>query len=125
MSTSKTLTFLRWSARLGSIASIGLLSLFLFGGQEDLPGAMSTREVIGFAFFPVGIVLGMMLGWWREGWGGVIATVSLIGFYVWHVWSAGRIPAGPYFLIFALPGILFLMVAMISSSQRIASRADQ
>lgn len=54
----------RIAARLTSIASIGFLAAFVFGGEEEL-GGMRANEMVGFAFFPVGIICGMVLGWWR------------------------------------------------------------
>lgn len=39
--------------------------------------------------------------------GGILATVSLVEFYVWHLLERVRFPSGPYFLLGALPEILF------------------
>src|SRR5271165_2329005 len=54
----------RWTARLWSIASVGLILFFIVGG-----GAKIARpsEWLLFLFFPIGISAGMILVWWKEG----------------------------------------------------------
>lgn len=93
----------RWAARLSSLASLGLLTWFLFSGGA----APTVNEGIAMALFPGGVMLGMLLGWWREGLGGLLTVASLAGFYAWMAIVGGR-ASGPYFLLFAAPGFLFL-----------------
>lgn len=103
-------TIVRWSARILSIASIVMLLLFLFGeGDPSEIGQITLREWVLFAFFPFGVMAGMIIGWWREGLGGAITTGSLVLFYVMNLALHGDMPGGPYFVIFALPGLLFLV----------------
>jgi len=96
----------RWTARVWSIASIGLVLLFLVG--EGINPTTST-EWLGFLFFPVGICVGMVLAWWRERLGGSITIGSLLVFYVIHLATAGTLPKGWAWLAFAAPGFLFLL----------------
>ena len=98
---------IRWLARIGSLVSIAILLMFLFGGNEKLPNLMET---IGLVFFPFGIMVGMAIGWKNELFGGVVTVLSLAAFYAGHFLTAGNLPSGPYFILFALPGILFLFV---------------
>jgi hypothetical protein len=99
---------LRWLARLTSLASIGLLAAFAFGE----PGTPTAREWLVLAFFPGGVVLGMVLGWWRELIGGTVAVLSLAAFYACMFALSGRVPGGPYFALFSLPGALFLAAGL-------------
>jgi hypothetical protein len=70
----------------------------------------TTRaEWLGLLFFPLGISIGMILGWWKEGIGGIITVGSLLVFYVIHVATAGALPKGWAWLAFAVPGFLFLI----------------
>lgn len=105
MSTQVT-TIVRWTARISSLVSIGLLAAFLFG-EDGLTLQLEMAEWLGLLFFPGGVIIGMILGWWREGWGGMVVLVSLAAFYVEQFLLGGRIPGGPWFLIFTLPGLLF------------------
>lgn len=101
----------RWLARLGSIGSVTLLFMFIFGGNESM--AMQSHEVLGFIFFPVCIIVGMFVGWILEATGGAITLLGLCAFYVRHYYISGDFPIGPYFLLFALPGILFLIAGLL------------
>jgi hypothetical protein len=95
---------LRWIARVWGLASTLLLLAFAFGGREHL--RFTLNEGIAFLFFPIGLILGLGVVWWREGLGGLISIVSLALFYLFMFAVAGKLPAGPYFLLFAAPGFL-------------------
>lgn len=97
---------LRWIARIGSLVSAAILMAFIFGGNERLP---NLQEWMGLIFFPGGVLLGMALGWKNELIGGVVTVLSLLAFYATQMLHAGNLPSGPWFLIFASPGILFLI----------------
>ena len=104
---------LRRAARLLSVASVAVLSLFFVGEGFD-PSRVALREWAGLLFFPVGVVAGMVVGWRREGLGGGIAVGSLSAFYAWHVLEAGGPPRGLAFIVFSLPGFLFLLCGLLS-----------
>ena len=89
-----------------SVASIGLILAFLVG-EGFHPSQIKAHEWLGLIFFPLGITVGMVLAWWREGLGGAITVASLAVFYVIHIATSGALP-GLAFLVFAMPGFLFL-----------------
>ena len=98
---------LRWSARASSLASVGLLSMFLLGDEAKL-GTVTPAEALMLCCFPVGLAVGLLLAWFREGLGGAVAVASVAAFYAVHLAVSGRLPGGPWFLIFSLPAPLFL-----------------
>jgi hypothetical protein len=101
---------IRWIARGWSIASIGLIVL-IFLGEILFPHAEASfrlRDVILFAFFPIGTFAGMILAWRWELLGGALTVGSVVGFYVALWIMDGRFPRGPFFLLMAAPGFLFL-----------------
>ena len=99
----------RWVARIGSLLSIGLVLLFLFGEQER--GRWPTAsEWIGLSLWPLGVSAGMVLGWFRERSGGWLTLLALAGFYLWHAIDSGSLPRGPWFVALSAPGLLFLFV---------------
>ena len=100
--------YIRWTARIWSIVSIGLVLAFLVGEGFD-PAKFKATEWLGFLFFPVGISVGMILAWWREGFGGIITVVSLLTFYIINLATTGTLPKGWAWLVFAAPGFLFLV----------------
>jgi hypothetical protein len=103
----------RWLARLTSLASIGMLALFLFGEQFPV-GRITAREWIGLAFFPAGVAIGMIIAWRKEGLGAAISIASLLGFYTIFGWLLGSRVSGPWFIVFVSPAFLFLIAWFIS-----------
>ncbi|MGA3288158.1 MAG: hypothetical protein ABSD46_12110 [Bacteroidota bacterium] len=97
---------IRWIARIWSIASIGLVLLFIVGEGNN---PANLIDWLGFLFFPLGICFGMVFAWWREGVGGGITIGSLLVFYLIRFVTASSFPKGWAWLAFAFPGFLFLL----------------
>lgn len=111
-SGSGALTFV---ARIWSLASIAFVLVFLFGEGLSVNGRGPTAvEWVALAFWPGGVLLGLIVAWFRKGLGGAIATGSLLAFYVWLFVERGAFPGGPYFLLVAAPGFLFLLSSLLS-----------
>ncbi len=101
---------LRWTARIWSVATVSLVVAFIVGEG----GPTRLNEWLGFLFFPFGICVGMILAWWKEGLGGCVTVGSLLAFYGIHAATAGGLPRGWAFLVFAAPGFLFLLTSLSS-----------
>jgi len=95
-------------ARVGSIASITLLIL-LFMGEAFHPAEISSSEWAGLLFFPLGVMIGMTVAWWKEGLGAAVTLVSLLAFYLVYGYLLGNHIGGWVFIAFASPGFLFLL----------------
>jgi hypothetical protein len=116
MTTDNLIIALRRLAKAWSIASILLIALFFFGEGFD-PARVAPKEWVGLFFFPLGVVAGMILAWWKELPGGLITVASLLAFYlVYGLLLSGRASQGWAFIIFALPGFLFLASSLLSVS---------
>jgi len=105
---------LRWVARVWSLASLAVIAAFAFGEGGTGP---TVSELVALTLFPVGVLIGLAVAWWREGIGGIIALGSLAGFYGWVTARAGHPPGGPYFLLLAAPGFLFLAVWLLEQAR--------
>jgi hypothetical protein len=100
---------IRWIARVVSVLNLAILLTFIIG-EFSTPGPRPTSaEWVGLAFFPIGIIAGLVLGWLSERWGGACVVVSLAGFYVWYGVEYGSAPRGPFFFLFSVGGFLFLL----------------
>ena len=109
---------LRWVARTTSLISVGLMVFFLVGERFN-PGSVLLRHWVGLSLFPIGVALGMIIGWWREETGGIIALVCLVAFYLIYDWLMGEAqPQDWAFSVFALPGLLFLIDGIRSRGAR-------
>ena len=95
-------------ARVTSIASITLL-IMLFAGEGFHPSHVAPKEWIGLLFFPIGVIIGMIVAWWKEGVGSVLTVASLIGFYIVYGYLLRNHIGGWAFVVFASPGFLFLL----------------
>ena len=119
MPNRSQLRLLRHVARIWSIFSLAFITLFFVGeGIISEATALQTNEWLGLAFFPTGLAIGLILAWWREGWGGLIGLVSFVAFYVSHYLTTAAFPRGPYFALVAAPTLLFLLYAYRKNSQQ-------
>jgi hypothetical protein len=112
-----------WSARILSVISIGILLLFFIGEAGfGRPVRLTAQEWIGLLFFPLGVAVGMVVGWRWEGVRAGIAVGSLVAFYMLNLVASGNLPSGPFFVLFTLPGILFGVSWMLGRKWRRISR---
>lgn len=103
-------------ARLGSIASITLLIL-LFMGEPFRPSEISPNQLAGLVFFPLGVAIGMIVAWWKEGVGSALTIASLLGFYLVYGYLLRNHIGGWAFITFASPAFLFLLHWALSSAK--------
>jgi hypothetical protein len=115
MATGSFAVVSRWTARVWSILSIGFVLVFAVGegmaGGGPRPG---LHEWVGLALFPIGVGVGLVVAWFREELGGILALGSLIAFYVWNFLRSGHWPRGPYGFLVAAPGLFFLIAGFLS-----------
>src|SRR4029079_7158709 len=95
-------------ARVGSIASITLLIL-VFMEEAFHPSEISPNEWAGLLFFPIGVMLGMIVAWWKEGLGSAVTLLSLLAFYLVYGYLLRNHIGGWVFIAFASPCFLFLV----------------
>jgi hypothetical protein len=109
-----------WTARAISLFSMFVLLLFIFGeGEPFQVTKIRAVEWLGLMLFPVGVVVGFVVAWWREGLGGGITVTSLLAFYlVFEFLLNGKLTQGVWFFVFAFPGFLFLISWFISRPRR-------
>ncbi|MGB7210567.1 MAG: hypothetical protein WBD27_18070 [Pyrinomonadaceae bacterium] len=75
----------------------------------------SWKEIGAMLLFPLGLLVGLILGWQEEIKGGALAVGSIAAFYlVYGLALSGSIRQGWWFLIFAIPGFLFLLYGLLS-----------
>jgi len=112
----RLITALRWIARITASLSAGLILLIFIGegmndGIEPL-FHLTVREQLMFVAFAT-VWVGLILGWKSELWGGLLILGGTIAFYLFNFAFSGIFPRGPYFLIYASPGIIFLLYAWL------------
>jgi len=105
----------RWLARLMSLVTLGIVAMFLLA-EPFKPSNVRPREWVGFICFPIGVMVGLIIAWWKEGVGAGISLGSLAAFYLVFGWLMGSNIHGPWFLIFASPAFFFLIAWLLSRS---------
>jgi len=98
----------RWSARLTGAFLVGLVLVIATGEGPPNPFALTGREQALMAAF-VASLAGMVLLWWRELAGGLLALGGVAGSYAIHYVTSGGWPRGWTFPLFFLPGLLALL----------------
>jgi len=110
---------IRWTARIWSLISLAFVLLFFIGYSLDPSELPPTNtDFIVMAFFPVGVLLFMLLGWKWERLGGIGCLSSLAGFYIALYIQKQVLAMGPYFLLVAMPGVLFLISSILQRDNK-------
>ena len=99
------LALVEFLARVGSVLSITLL-LLLFQAEALHPSEIAPREWFGLVFFPIGVIIGLAIAWWKEGLGVSITLASLLAFYFVYGYLLRYHVAGLAFVVFASPAFL-------------------
>jgi len=108
---SKAVHVVRWIARISS-GFIAALILLIFIGEGVAEGfglilQLSIHESMMMIAFIAGWI-GLLLGWKWELYGGLLVICGVVVFYLLNYLFTNTLPGGPFFLIFAFPGPLFL-----------------
>ena len=107
MQDYKTLNILRWIARISGGAIVIFVGYFviahIFGDDESGEGFRSAAEVLMFVCFPISTLTGLTLAYWKEGIGGLITIVGLVGLLVLNPGTAGMV------MFPAVPAVLYLV----------------
>jgi hypothetical protein len=109
--------YLRLLARVASLVSLLGLGLLYFGEGLD-PTHLTAVDWVGFACFPMGVVIGMGLAWRLEWAGGLLSVASLGCFYLTSsLFTNGGFPQSPAFAVFTAPAVVFLLTGWLSYQQ--------
>lgn len=103
----KNTSLIGWIGRILSLASLSVILMFIVGDGFS-PSYLKVKEAILFVFFPFGVCAGMVIAWRKERLGGAITVISLGLFYLLYQFLCGGLPRGYAFLMFSLPGFVFL-----------------
>jgi hypothetical protein len=100
------MALIEFLARVGSVMSITLLVL-LFQAEALHPSEIAPSEWVGLVFFPIGVIVGLAIAWWKEGLGISITVGSLLAFYFVYGYLLQYQIGGWAFVMFASPAFLF------------------
>jgi hypothetical protein len=101
-----------WSARITGLLLFGLVIAVVIG-HGGPPNVFHQPTPVQLEFAALGLMLlGLVIGWLREGLGGLLVLLGLAAFNTVELAVNGR-PALGAFPLFAVPGALFLLSALL------------
>jgi hypothetical protein len=109
MASESVVLATRWGARAWSILSVIYVLIAAAGGSFENQGpGPAGHEWVGLALFPIGVLIGLALAWFWEGFGGVFALACLVAFYALNLIRSGSLPHSPFYLWVGVPSIIFI-----------------
>lgn len=111
-----------WMARLLCGLSFALLALFVVAHLFEAGPQPTSHEWLGLTFFPAGVMLGLLLAVFSPIAGGLVASLAMLAFYVWHFQTTQTLPSGPFFLLFATPAIAALVLRAFQKHKKTSTR---
>lgn len=106
---SKTLTVIRWLARISGTIAIGVL---IFGMIGDVQGFKSNTEIFTFICFPISVFVGLLIAYKWEALGGFISVAGMIGLHIMRTDLISSIEINA----FAIPGLLYIIYSVWSKN---------
>jgi hypothetical protein len=107
----------RGAARITSLLLFGMVVVIVIG-HGGPPNIFSQPPSVQLEFVALGLMLlGFVVGWMREGLGGLLVLLGLAAFNAVELVVNGR-PALGAFPLFAVPGVLFLVSALLGQQSR-------
>ena len=120
VASSPLTPLIRWAARGTGLLLFGLV-VALAIGYGGPPNVFRQPRPVQVEFAALGLMLlGLVVGWVREGLGGLLVLLGLAAFNAVELAVNGR-PAGGAFPLFAVPGALFLLSALLARKGQAAA----
>jgi hypothetical protein len=113
-----TLQIFRWVSRILSLSLIILIILFL----SEPANSPSLKEIFLLAFFPLGLVLGYILSYFKELLGSVIAITSLILFFIIGYYNGANYFSIMYFYLFLIPAFINIAIVLFENINKNKSK---
>lgn len=123
MSTKNKLKIPFWIARVWSLLALAFLVIMLGAHvveaiQLDKPffGAMSSDEFVSFMFFPLGMILSLIIVQFYHKVGGYFCVLCMLGFLI----TRPDLIMSPMIYLFGFPGVLFLLYSYLIPNDEVS-----
>jgi hypothetical protein len=115
---SSFIVVIRWTARILGILCLGLFLLFLVGEGGFNPFHLTMIELLMTLCLLI-VLIGILVAWKKEGWGGAIMVGSIILFYLINFAGSRKFPGGWVFPVLLVPGVLFLICWFLTKVKQV------
>jgi len=92
---------------------LGSIILMIISPEEGGEG-FRTIELIASIFFPIGVLIGLLVSWKKEKLGAIMSIASMCIFYLLIIVPRGAWRALPFTLLLISPSVLFLISSYLS-----------
>lgn len=110
--SEKTTRIIRWTARIWASLMAAMIAVIFIGYAVDEGIGpffnIALRESLMMVAF-VTTWFGLILGWKWERLGGILIICGMATFYIFDFAFSGSFPTGPFFLLIAFPGVLYIL----------------
>jgi len=114
------LIILLWITRIWSYIVVTFIVIFVGAHLFNSEGiGLELNDAIAFTFFPIGLTIGLIIAWWKEGLGGIIATGSIIAFHLAMLYIGGNPDFALFIELLAVPGPLFVICWLLSRKKHL------
>jgi hypothetical protein len=103
---------IRWTARVGSFISMGFILALIIRDRMN-PLQLAPSELLLFLCYPAAVAVGISLAWFWEFGGGILAVAGLVAFFGATRFLAGSCPRDWEAVALTVPGVLFLVSAVL------------
>jgi hypothetical protein len=90
------------------ITTFAILLISVFTAEQGFPSGQLLLSI----FFPIGFVLGLIIGLLKPRIGGYITVCAFLSFYIAHIILTGALPNDTLYIIFTIPGFLLLIYSV-------------
>ena len=114
----------KWMGRIGSVIMLtGVIAFYIGEGGFNPFNLASTRIILMFLFWLS--CAGLVVGWISEGVGGAISTLAMLAFFIAEFLIRGSFPRSWAFEVIALPGVFFLLAALLKNGGPPEKKAEE
>lgn len=97
----------RWLARITGLLIVGFISMFLIGEGFNPRDLLPIELAIAGSLFAA--MLGMLLLWKWEAWGGLMVVFGMTAFYLLNFLAMASFPSGWVLPVCFAPGVLSIL----------------
>jgi|GEM_PF-1279269 len=119
---------MRWIARIWSILIFTVVLLMFIFPDQNLVQPVPLTDWVRLGIFPGLAVIGLLLAWLYEIWGGILVIFSFLAHLTAsYLWLGMVVPLGGNLIlafVFLIPGILFILSGTFSR-RRVPSKRDK
>ncbi len=104
---------LSWLAKIAGVGMVVLVGAFAIGEGVPNPFALPARQLVMLVFFFIALV-GLALALWKQGVGGIVTVLGMIGFHI----ANGKFASGWVFTAIGVIGLVNIICGWLKNERK-------